>query len=219
MTRRETRKTRSGRRSRIEAEGLESRNLLSGVGAVGTTELEVHHPPVPVTPEVMVVHFVPPGPQTISAKLTPEVMAVGSGTSGAGGGKFVADVKKAPPVNWVADAKVDFHPPQPIHPPVPIHPPTPVISTGPSVYPPEPCVSTGPRLYPPEPIIPTGPSVHPPEPIIPTGPSVHPPEPCISRGPAPQILIGLHPTKAVVDGPYQTSVWGGIESIGTIKKG
>jgi hypothetical protein len=132
---------------------LESRKLLSGVDAVGTPDLEFRPPHVTLTPEVMAVHF------------------------GTGGGVSLPDcghtggsnVKKAPPANWVADAKVDFHPPVT---------------------------------------------------ITPTGPSLHPPNPCISRGPASQILIGLlHPKKAVDSGPYQTSVWGGIESIGTIKKG
>jgi hypothetical protein len=80
---------------------------------------------------------VPPGPTTISAKLTPEVMAVDFGTDytgcGAGGGKIVADVKKAPPANWVADAKVDFYPPVPIIPTGPgLHPPNPRLSRGPT---------------------------------------------------------------------------------------
>jgi hypothetical protein len=109
MTRRETRKTRSERRSRIEAEGLESRNLLSGVAAVVTPDLEFH---------------------PLHLKLTPEVFAVDWGATGGGGsGKFVADVKKAPAANGVADAKVDFFPP------------VPVIPTGPSVHPPNPCIS------------------------------------------------------------------------------
>jgi hypothetical protein len=151
MTRRETRKTRSERRSRIEAEGLESRNLLSGVGVVGTPDLEVHLPHMTLTPEVRVAHFVPPGPMTMTAKVAPEVRAVDFDT---GCKKVVADVKKAPAAKFVADIKLGFHPHQP---------------------------------------------------VIPTGP-------------ASQILIGLHPTKAVVDGPYQTSVWGGIESVGAIKK-
>jgi hypothetical protein len=44
MTRRETRKTRSGRRARIGTECLESRNLLSGPGAIAPAQF------VPVPP-------------------------------------------------------------------------------------------------------------------------------------------------------------------------
>jgi hypothetical protein len=138
MTRREIRKTRPERRSRIEAERLESRNLLSSLGAVGTPGLEVHHPYIKPHHDVMVGHVIPPGPQTISAKLTPDVMAgnfhIGGGI---GGGKLVADVKNAPPANWVADCKVA--PPATIVADANV---APQILTG-LLHPPNPCVVSG----------------------------------------------------------------------------
>jgi hypothetical protein len=154
MTRRETRKIRAERRPRIETESLESRNLLSQLGSLGTPDLIVHPPHAKLTPEIRAAEF--------DAKYITEIKAAPQVVQPLGKGGFnttfipgvqkvpqvksVADVKKVPQVKsvfdekkvtqvkWAADGKIA--PQAKLNPDIKVAP-----QADPGLYPPDPCVA------------------------------------------------------------------------------
>jgi hypothetical protein len=107
MTRRETRKIRAERRPRIEAECLESRNLLSQLGSLGPPELIVHPPDAKLTPEIRAARF---DAQCVAdAKYATEIKAAPQVVQPLDKGGFntatIPDVQKVPQVKSVADEK------------------------------------------------------------------------------------------------------------------
>jgi hypothetical protein len=148
MTRRETQKIRAERRSRIEAESLESRNLLSQLGSLGTPDLIVHPPHAKLTPEIRAVEF--DAKCVADAKYVTEIKAAPQVVYPAGKGDFnttsipgvqkvpqvksVIDEKKVPQVKSVVDEKKV--PQAKLNPDIKIAPQA-VLAQ----YPPDPCVS------------------------------------------------------------------------------
>jgi hypothetical protein len=107
MTRRETRKIRAERRPRIEAESLESRNLLSQLGSLGTPELIAHRPHAKLTPEIRAAEF--DAKCVADAKYVTEIKAAPQLASppdkGGFNTTFIPGVQKVPQVKSVVDEK------------------------------------------------------------------------------------------------------------------